>query len=38
MNTALIVYLLNKKKKETRKEVELKHAVAELKKQYAATF
>ena len=38
MNTALLVHLLNKKKKQTRKEIELKHAIAELKKQYAATF
>jgi hypothetical protein len=38
MNQALIVYLVDKKKKITRKEVESKHAVEELKKQYAATF
>jgi hypothetical protein len=29
---------VNQKKKQARKEIESKHAVAELKKQYAATF
>jgi hypothetical protein len=38
MNKALIVYLVNQKKKTARKEIESKHAVEELKKQYAATF
>jgi hypothetical protein len=38
MNKALIVYLVNQKKKTARKETEAKHAVNELKKQYAATF
>ena len=38
MKKALIVYLVNQKKKQARKEIESKHAVAELKKQYAATF
>ncbi len=38
MNQALIVYLVNKKKKTARKEIEFKHAVEALKKQYAATF
>jgi len=38
MNKALIVYLVNQKKKIARKEIESKHAVNELKKQYAATF
>ena len=38
MNKALIVYLVDKKKKQARKEIESKHAVVELKKQYAATF
>lgn len=38
MNKALIVYLVDKRKKQTRKDVESKHAVMELKKQSAATF
>jgi hypothetical protein len=38
MNKALIVYLVNQKKKQTRKDVESQHAVTELKKQSAATF
>ena len=38
MNKALIVYLVNKRKKLARKDVESKHATAELKKQSAATF
>jgi len=38
MNKALIVYLVNQKKKTTRKEIESKHAIEALKKQYAATF
>jgi hypothetical protein len=35
---ALIVYLVNQKKKQARKDVESQHAVTELKKQSAATF
>ena len=31
MNKALIVYLLDRKKKVARKDVESKHAIAELK-------
>jgi len=38
MKPALIVYLVNTKKKLARKEIESKHAITELKKQYAATF
>jgi hypothetical protein len=38
MNKALIVYLVNQKKKQARKDAESKHAVTELKKQSAATF
>jgi len=38
MNQALIVYLVDKKKKTARKEIEFKHAIEALKKQYAATF
>jgi hypothetical protein len=38
MKPALIVYLVNAKKKMARKDVESKHAIKELKKQYAATF
>jgi len=39
MNKALSRFTwLNQKKKQARKEIESKHAVAELKKQYAATF
>jgi hypothetical protein len=38
MNKALIVYLVDKRKKLARKDVESKHAVTELKKQHAATF
>jgi hypothetical protein len=38
MNKALIVYLIDKRKKQARKDIESKHAVTELKKQSAATF
>jgi len=38
MNKALIVYLVDKKKKMARTDVESKHAIKELKKQSAATF
>jgi hypothetical protein len=38
MNKALIVYLVNRRKKLARKDVESKHAVTELRKQSAATF
>jgi len=38
MNKALIVYLVNKKKKVARKDIESKHAIKELKKQATATF
>jgi hypothetical protein len=38
MKPALIVYLVSTKKKLARKEIESKHAIKELKKQYAATF
>jgi len=38
MSKALIVYLIDKRKKQARLDVESKHAVAELKKQSAATF
>lgn len=33
MNQALIVYLISQKKKQTRKDVESKRAIKELKKQ-----
>jgi hypothetical protein len=38
MNKALIVYLVDKRRKLARKDVESKHAIKELKKQSAATF
>jgi hypothetical protein len=38
MNKALIVYLVDRKKKVTRKDVESKHAIKQLKKQTTATF
>ena len=38
MNKALIVYLVDKRKKQARTDVESQHAVTELKKQSAATF
>jgi hypothetical protein len=38
MSKALIVYLIDKRKKQARLDMESKHAVAELKKQSAATF
>jgi len=38
LNNALIVYLIDQKKKMARKDVESKRAVKELKKQPAATF
>ncbi len=38
MNKALIVYLVDKKKKVARKYVESKHAVKQLEKQTTATF
>jgi hypothetical protein len=38
MNKALIVYLIDKRKKQTRKDVESKHAVKQLEKQATATF
>jgi len=38
MNKALIVYLVNQKKKQARKEIESKHAVKQLEKQTTATF
>jgi len=38
MKPALIVYLVDTKKKLARKENESKHAIKELKKQCAATF
>jgi hypothetical protein len=38
MNKALVVYLVNKKKKMTRSDVESKHAIKELQKQSVATF
>lgn len=38
MNKALIVYLVNQKKKVARKDVESKHAVKQLEKQTTATF
>ena len=38
MNNALIVYLIEQKKKKARKDVESKHAIKELEKQTTATF
>jgi len=38
LNNALIVYLIDQKKKMARKDVESKHAIKELKKQPAAMF
>ena len=38
MNKALIVYLVDRKKKVARKDVESKHAVKQLEKQATATF
>jgi hypothetical protein len=38
MNKALIVYLVDRKKKVVRKDVESKHAIKELEKQTTATF
>ena len=38
LNNALIVYLIDQKKKMARKDVESKHAMKELKKQPSATF
>lgn len=38
MNKALIVYLVDRKKKATRKDVESKHAIKQLEKQTTATF
>jgi hypothetical protein len=38
MNKALIVYLVDRKKKVTRKDVESKHAIKQLEKQTTATF
>ena len=38
MNKALIVYLVDKKKKVARKDVESKHAIKQLEKQATATF
>lgn len=38
MNKALIIYLVDKKKKTARKETESQHAVKELEKQASATF
>ena len=38
MNKALIVYLVDKKKKVARKDVEFKHAIKQLEKQTTATF
>ena len=38
MNKALIVYLVDKKKKVARKDVESKHAIKQLEKQTTATF
>jgi hypothetical protein len=38
MNKALIVYLIDQKKKMARKDIESKHAIKELKKQPASTF
>jgi hypothetical protein len=38
MNKALIVYLVDRKKKVARKDVESKHAAKQLEKQATATF
>lgn len=38
MNHALIVYLVDQKKKMTRKDVESKRAIKELKKQTTSVF
>jgi len=38
MNKALIVYLVDQKKKTARKDIESKHAIKELKKQPTVTF
>jgi len=38
MNKALIVYLVDRKKKMARQDIESKHAIKELKKQPASTF
>jgi hypothetical protein len=38
MNKALIIYLVNKKKKVTRQDVESKRALKELKKETTASF
>ena len=38
MNKALIVYLVDKKKKVARTDVESKHAIKQLEKQTTATF
>ena len=38
MNKALIVYLVDKKKKVARKDVESKNAIKQLEKQTTATF
>jgi hypothetical protein len=38
MNKALIIYLVERKKKEARKDVESKRALKELKKETSASF
>lgn len=38
MNKALIVYLVDRKKKVARKDIESKHAMKQLEKQTTATF
>jgi len=38
MNKALIVYLVDRKKKVARKDAESKHAIKQLEKQTTATF
>ena len=38
MDKALIVYLVDRKKKVARKDVESKHAIEQLEKQTTATF
>lgn len=38
LNNALIVYLIEQKKKKARKDVESKHATKQLEKQATATF
>jgi len=38
LNSALIVYLIEQKKKKARLDVESKHALKELEKQTTATF